>query len=279
MSTEHKETNAEYHADVSHVSNSMLKVFAESPQKYYQMFVAKTMPKPEQTPSLLLGSVVHCLFLEPEKFSVEYAVAPQVDRRTKVGKDTWSNFVDESDGKTVVPADVYATATAMVESLMSNELISTIIGTEGKIVEQPIRWIDDMRGLHLKAKPDIYIPCGKMPWNACIELKTSSSPGEGFTRQCANLRYHEQAAFYLEGCRECHDAEEQTRFLFIVVGVEPPHDAYCYYLGLDWLETAKKRVNHNLDMLWMCVSSDVWFSPESKVITELEMPKWLNYER
>jgi hypothetical protein len=77
MSTiDHKETNAEYHADLTHVSNSMLKVFAESPQKYYRMFVVQTMPKPEQTPSLLLGSVVHCLFLEPEKFGVEYAVAP-----------------------------------------------------------------------------------------------------------------------------------------------------------------------------------------------------------
>ena len=94
VSVDHKETNAEYHADLSHVSNSMLKVFAESPQKYYQMFVAKTMPKPEQTPSLLLGSVVHCLFLEPEKFGAEYAVAPAVDRRTKVGKETFAIVSD-----------------------------------------------------------------------------------------------------------------------------------------------------------------------------------------
>ena len=63
-------TNTEYHAHKA-VSKSDLDLIHRSPLHYRS---AKEMPR-EQTETLLLGSVVHKLVLEPEDFDNEYAVA------------------------------------------------------------------------------------------------------------------------------------------------------------------------------------------------------------
>ena len=39
----------------------------------------------EPTPSMMLGTAVHSLVLEPEKFDTDVVVAPVVDKRTKIG--------------------------------------------------------------------------------------------------------------------------------------------------------------------------------------------------
>jgi len=271
MSTiDHKETNAEYHADLTHVSNSMLKVFAESPQKYYQMFVAQTMPKKKQTDDMLLGSVVHCLFLEPDKFGYEYAVAPTCDRRTTKGKITWSEFVDAADGKTVITGDIFDTARAMVDSLMANKTARTIREHKDAIIEQSIRWTDDITGMKLKAKPDIYIPAGTTDFNLDIDLKTSKAPSPAdFGRECRNHKYYTQGGFYVDGCRNVYDSEADTIFCIIAVGNQPPHDVYPYKVTPEHLSDGYDTFQYHLQRLWLCQENNDWEAPEAKEFNEL----------
>ena len=77
-----------------YLSYSALKAFAKSPNHYLQ-YVNK---EHTETPAMVLGSLTHCLVLEPERFAAKFAVAPKVDRRTNSGKALWAAFEHESEG-------------------------------------------------------------------------------------------------------------------------------------------------------------------------------------
>lgn len=269
-------TNAEYHNDLTADSNSMLKTFAKSPALYEALNVTKTIEKQEPTPDMVVGSVTHTLWLQPEKFAAEYAVKPQCDRRTKGGKATYADFLLESAGKQEIDAESYALASAMVAALNANEFAKALRESAGAIVEMPIRWTDSATGLALKAKPDLYAPAGGTDWALCVDLKTTADPGEAFARQVANLAYYRQAAFYLDGCRACYDADSPTKFLLVAVGKEPPHDVYVYHLGGDWISQGVAENAALLRRLAECKASGVWRTPEQLTVSELPPPpKWL----
>ncbi len=63
-----QQSAAEYHADYSAVSNSMLSVFRQSRQRYRDRFVTRTMSPPGPTPAMRLGSLLHLRALEPERY-------------------------------------------------------------------------------------------------------------------------------------------------------------------------------------------------------------------
>lgn len=57
------------------VSNSSLSLFNYDPSAYYRTYVLKEAVKKEDSDSMLLGSLVHCLVLEPENFNSMYKVS------------------------------------------------------------------------------------------------------------------------------------------------------------------------------------------------------------
>ena len=71
------------------ISRSELWHIRESPQKFKYY---KENP-PEPTPSLLFGQVFHKMLLEPVTFDDEFVVAPEVNRRTKDGKQMLEAYV------------------------------------------------------------------------------------------------------------------------------------------------------------------------------------------
>ena len=89
------ETNEEYHADTARLSNSMLSVLAKrnGPQLFDGYYVSKTLAIPEQTESMALGEIVHCLVLEPKEYINRFAFKPDgLDRVKVAGKAAWKAF-------------------------------------------------------------------------------------------------------------------------------------------------------------------------------------------
>jgi hypothetical protein len=273
------ETNGAYHADASHTSNSMLKVFANSPALYNELYVAQTRPKPQSTWDMIVGSATHTLFLQPELFAAEFAVAPKCDRRTTQGKADWAKFQTDCDGKTIIDADGYELAKAMVAALFANPIAKALREIADPIIEKPLRWKDEASGLLLKAKPDMYVPAGMTEWNLCVDLKTTIDPGDGFCRQCASLGYHKQAAFYLVGCNAVYTSDVPTKFLVLAVGKEEPHDVFPYCLGREWIVVGEDHNAFQRKRLAECYESGQWYAPESRTITELNMPAYLKYTK
>lgn len=72
--------------------------------------------KSEQTKALLIGSLYHCMTLEPHEVEARYVIAPNVDRRTKYGKEVFDEF--DAGGKAVVKASDWDVAQAMSTSAL-----------------------------------------------------------------------------------------------------------------------------------------------------------------
>lgn len=69
-----------------------------------------------QSKALLIGSLYHCITLEPREIDERYIIAPNVDRRTKYGKSVHDEFVESSNGLTVVKQEDFNVAEAMAKS-------------------------------------------------------------------------------------------------------------------------------------------------------------------
>ncbi|WP_395839903.1 RecE family exodeoxyribonuclease [Edwardsiella tarda] len=69
-------SSADYHA-ANGISSTMLKDARISLMYFHGRHIAKTIPR-QESPALLLGALIHTLALEPEKFTAEYALEPQL---------------------------------------------------------------------------------------------------------------------------------------------------------------------------------------------------------
>ena len=64
----------------------------------------------EKTDPMILGSLIHCMILEPNEVDKRYAVMPKVDLRTTVGKETKMIFERENQGKEIVKDEMFEIA-------------------------------------------------------------------------------------------------------------------------------------------------------------------------
>ena len=219
-------TDAEYHADHDRLSASMIRTFVRSVPEYHAKFVERTMPT-ASTARMDLGTAAHAAILQPERFGDAIAVAPDCDRRTKAGKDRFAEFEAASVGKLVVTADAGAAALAMAASVRRVPLAKFLLEATG-VVEQPVVWADAASGLGCRCKPDLLLT------NAAtlVEIKTVSDPSTfAFSRSIHSLGYHLQAVHYMSGTGS-------TRFVWVTVHVNPPHEVSLFELDEQSLEAA-----------------------------------------
>ncbi len=98
------------------LSYSSIKEFAKSPAHYIQYINSKKEPSKEMN----LGSLLHCMLLYSQQFTEMFAVAPDVDRRTKDGKAAWEQFVADAGDKIVVTGEDVDTANEIASRVFSN---------------------------------------------------------------------------------------------------------------------------------------------------------------
>lgn len=79
------------HRDEFSLSYSSISAFGISPRS----FIAYKVKERKETDAMLLGTVVHCLILEPDTFAKRYVVGPNVNASTIEGKEAWAEFATE----------------------------------------------------------------------------------------------------------------------------------------------------------------------------------------
>lgn len=261
------ESNADYHADVEHVSASMLKVLIESPARYHAQFIARTL-QPEQTLAMRFGEMFHCAILEPELFRSSYACPPKCDRRTTVGKQAFAAWCEVNRGTKPIDGDDLATLTAMQAACVAHPQLRTLLMAHGN-VETPIRWED---GIYRKARPDKVLP----QFGVVLDLKTVAHPSpHGFASAAAKFGWWIQADWYLDAAMQAHPEVESWRFLFAAIGKDPPHEVAIYELPNDDADWAEARVSQLVEELQGRIASGDWLSAWQKDITSCPLPRWL----
>ena len=168
------------------LSFSSIKQFVKSPKHYIQYI---TQPR-EQTESMLLGSVVHNLILQPDTFESKYIVEPDFNKRTNQGKEDYQKFLDTISERKLqaVPPKVFLKAKEMVTQFMDSPNYNYV-----KQMDATETRFDKLSDTGLPI-------CGYidgMNADTNFEIKTvSSADYADIQRDFYNLKYHLQAAIY-----------------------------------------------------------------------------------
>lgn len=266
-----QESNAAYHADLSHVGNTMKEVYRKSKRLYKGRFITQTIPAPEPTLPQLLGSLTHGLYLEPQLFNEQYVIA---DCKTRSG-GTWKKAVAEAEEsrKEAVPLPLFEKAKLMAGELYRDEEVRGYRIFDSRI-EHSIRWEDERSGLKLKCRPDFLIEDDRLDSALCIELKTSDTWNvDGFRSQIFNLGYHRQAAHYLAGCKRI--TEKPLQFIFFVVESIVPYDVFVYRLDPLFIQKGEVENIVTLSGLARSMKYNEWVRPKQQTIETIEPLPWM----
>jgi exodeoxyribonuclease VIII len=254
----YKNLPAESYFAEDRINCSGLKLIARTPAhyKYYKQHLNEKLP----TPSMVLGTAVHCAVLEPDTFKDRYAVAPQCDKRTKEGKAIWAEL--EAHNKIILSASDYEAVEGMSQSVLSHE-------TASKLLEKgdpEVSIFTDIEGIPAKARLDWYRN------GIILDLKTTQAADpDSFSKSCANFGYALQCALYLDLCAAI--GLEAHTFIFIVVESSAPFLCTAYELDDLSIEWGRDHYKSALNKFRECMALDDWpgFPQE---ITTISLPSW-----
>ena len=257
--------DAEYHADKTHVSNSMLTDLKRSPKLFMQKHIAETV-KTTPSKAMRIGTLLHALVLEEGAFDRCFIIAPDVKRNTTAGKQAWEGFLNEAGERTIVDYDEYKTAVSMREALLQHDRFERAFKrTEDTHVERgfTFQWL----GVDCKAKPDF------VKRSVCIDIKTTDDPSlEGFQRSVFKYGYHGQAAFYSIAINEAYGWK--PKFLFACVGNSEPYDTAVYMLDQDVIEQGQSEIEALLREYKARLASGKWSPEWSEGVCRISKPRW-----
>lgn len=245
-------SNEEYHSSHA-ISSSVLKKYTGRTAAHIEQ--DKINPK-EETEAMLIGTLVHCLVLEPEKFNEEYAIRPEnlekpSSRILEAKKPSdesllkisrWNKWLEELGDKKEITIAQYNKAEKMASSVLDHPIMGDWFhkDMDGKAEHSVFYWhkdeyisdqIEQEKYQLCRVRPDWILPGHPV----IFDLKTCRDASfTGFMKQCNSLLYHMSAAMYIEGCNRCEDFKKNmgvlsfNKFVWVVVESEPPYLSTYY---------------------------------------------------
>ena len=207
------------------------------------------------TPALAFGTAAHKFILEPDLFWDEYALAPEVDRRTKEGKITWNQHLREIEemGKSSISISDFAVIEDMDRAIQANPTAKVLLKTGRH--EVPIQWTDPLTGELCKCRPDCLMEYSGVKY--IVDYKTTTSCESGaFERSCRSYGYQLQAAMYSEGV--FNETLETYRFAFVAQEKNPPYAVRVYFCDQGFIDEGLQLFRELIGIYHECKESGEW---------------------
>lgn len=256
MSIVYNLSNEQYHLDPS-ISSSAVKTVIQKSVAHWKYGERKA------NVAFDLGTACHTLVLEPH-LSNTVRCGPET-RRGKEWKEAYE--AAQADGAVLLTEGDYRLAVDMAQAVRANPAAAQLLG--GSLTcEASVFARDSINDLDLRCRPDGW----RKDIAALIDLKTTvdASP-EGFAKQCANLSYHVQEAFYRRVMTLA--GEEIDRFAFIAVEKEPPFAVGVYELDWRSLDEGKAAVQYGLELISKAKKAGDFGTGYGDLKT-LQIPNW-----
>ena len=219
------------------VNWSTLKHMAMSPLHYLH---ATNNPQ-EETDVMRFGRLVHCMVLEPEQVSSNFAVW---EGGRRYGKE-WDAFNDACAADTIVTREQLERAAESAQAIRSHPLVAPLLN--GALFEVTNQWTDALTGIACKSRCDVVT-------GAIVDLKLTADIREfRVAAQTARMGYHAQLAFYADGWAT--KTGENRPAIIIAAEPKPPYDVAVYELDEDTLATGQAHYQRLLDRLKQCRES------------------------
>ncbi|UXO70793.1 PD-(D/E)XK nuclease-like domain-containing protein [Pantoea dispersa] len=219
-----------------------------------------------KTAALEMGSALHCLLLEPDRFDIRYVVAPNFNRRTTEGKISEQAYLRDCAGLGLIVLDAEQSRKLqlMRESVFAHPAARWLLEADGHC-EASIYWNDDETGELCRIRPDKFLT--GQPVIADVKKVADMAR---FARHVEEFRYHVQDAYYRKGF-SAHFGE-YPQFVFIAVSENIDCGRYpvrAFQLHAGDVETGHQLFRRDLNTYHQCRISNSWGGVE-----ELRRPAW-----
>ena len=264
------ETNAEYHGYREAISKSRLANMSVCPAYFKWCEDNPTEPSDD----MVIGSAFHKIVLEPETFDDEFVVMPNFDRRTKEGKLKYAEFVEQSEGKTVITQEQYDTICGMRDSIMSNPYARKLINGN---IEQSMYWTDELTKVECKCRPDVWRKVADRVVITDLKSTKSVMPND-FMRDVVKYHYDLQTAMYREGVsKNLNMPKDNIDFVFIAVEKKTPYLLNIMQADTYVIQKGEADFREYIGTYKECLETQNWYSFNGKdnIINNLSLPSYL----
>jgi len=224
------------------ISVDDLKLFAKSPRTYFYEKVINT----KSIKLFSLGVAVYESFICEEVFKTKYIVAPKYDKRTKIGKESYTFFIEqESVGKIILTED----ENNIIQQIRTNLLINQEF--ERKIMQSNYNCssyvFDKKTEIGIKLRLDVFLENEyAIDFQSCKE----SSP----IKFKSEVEYHKHflnAAIYKDflGIKE---------YIFVACESQAPFQVCLYALSDEMIVQGRKEYRMSLDLLKWSLDNNYW---------------------
>jgi len=231
---------------------------------------------PEQTPAMAFGSACHKLILEPLDFESEYAIAPQVDKRTKAGKEEWEQFVANSGGRTIISEDDVTLIHDMFMALKRCPLAYKLIRGKGES-EVSYFWTDPETKEKCKIKTDRVVKYNRR-WYIVDYKTTMTADTFHFNSEIWKRGYFFQAGMYAEGMKIAKKLRRRPGFLFVAQEKKPPYSVNVIEVSEEVMNAGVAKFHELLEQYHLCKVVDNYPGYVGSVPNDSFVPGWMQNE-
>lgn len=245
-------TNAEYHANRTHLSSSQLKMLLKDPKEFYETYILNNGPIQEEKAAFTEGSFVHTLILEPHKVVTDYAI---FNGLRKAGA-AYEEFKAANPGKTIISAAQVMRCERLFQSFKAHEAAVALVS--GGLPEESMT--ATLQGVACKARADYIVP-GKY----ILDVKTTAMPTDTdlFRQTVAQYSYDLSAALY----KRIADANLDDHDFYWLVLSKSDYQCKLYKASAVTLAAGAIQVSKALELYKTCSESNNWSLTELKLVT------------
>ncbi len=266
------EPDEAYHASDA-VGSHKLQDLSPYPLLFFKKYVEKSIPPDSETPALAFGKFFHMLAVEGEDVAARhYAITPDADRRTNVGKKIWSDWFATNEGKRQVAQWDHDLAWRMVKAIREKPSAVALL-SRGK---PEVTFRHKLASFAIQARVDWFDGAEKDA-PMIVDVKTIDSLAE-FDRQFFKFSYYKQAAFYRLVVASLLGLQTfQPQFCYLVVEKAEPFQVAIRTPDAESLAIGTTEVMRDLSKLKACYDSGVW-PGEPDVARPVSLPEWKTRE-
>lgn len=215
----------EYHALKQYISSHDILYASRSGAHYVHRMQEETDAKKSH---LAFGAAFHLYFLEPHKYKQYVHIMPDVDRRTKEGKEKYNSFTKQLNKESIIiNQEQDERIASMTLSLLRKNEVKKL--TDGALYETS-GFFNESDNVGFKIRPDIY-----KEGRFIVDLKTVMD-ARNFFSDCIRFGYFLQAYHYLR-VASLIDECKYKEFYWICVEKDAPHEVLIYKANYDFLES------------------------------------------
>lgn len=255
-----------YHSDDAVGSSLIRKLQTSTPMHALEMLAT-----PMASPAMALGTALHAAMLEPENDLAQAVVQPDIDKRTKAGKEEHAEFALAYAGRCIITQEQDDQLEGMVSACLKDWRIKHALSA---CKRREVSVFGSIGGHPAKARLDAWNGHGMV-----LDLKTTRDLACDFEKSIANFGYGLQAAWYREVLRSVFRTEgrlmpDDFSFVFLVVETTYPHGTAVYRMSDEVMDCYSDRLVELQKQWWECVLKNEYKGWPQDDVVDIGLPAW-----